>query len=501
MAFGFTPKHIKSVPLDGLTPEEFLVVAVEAAKQLKWNVLQITEHGFVGHTKLSLTSWNEEIIVNIEEASAQILSKCTGNQLFDWNKNKKNTEEFASVVAKQKKGFSAEELSQKYEELKQNFKSVAVKPFETHLTTKGKIRSFFDVFIPTQDYFITPILILLNIAIYILMVSTGVNFFFPELESMVDWGANFKAFTLGGEWWRLFTNFFLHFGLIHLLMNMYALFYIGLLLEPHLGKVRFLGTYLLAGLVASVASMWWYDNNIVSAGASGAIFGMYGVFLALLTTDAIDKSIRKSSFISILAFVGYNIFIGLNTQEGIDNAAHIGGLVSGLLMGYAWIPSLKNPGSEDLKNGTIGILSALVIFGTVIVYKNFPDQTDVFSKNDIEVYEREMQEFISMEQMALKIYDLPGGPLNPAALYQLKDIGIYYWIECINVIDKFEKLKLPRELKDRNILLKEYCNLRIKSYELMYAAILEGTDIYSSEIEHYNSKIEAIIISLVDNQE
>ena len=123
-------------------------------------------------------------------------------------------------------------------------------------------------------------------------------------------------------------------------MNMYALLYIGVLLEPILGRSRFISAYLLTGLTASITSLWWHDLTI-SAGASGAIFGMYGVFLAMLTTNVIEEAKRKALLTSIAIFVGYNLIYGL--KGGIDNAAHIGGLLGGLVIGYASILSLKKP--------------------------------------------------------------------------------------------------------------------------------------------------------------
>src|SRR5689334_12007874 len=92
---------------------------------------------------------------------------------------------------------------------------------------------------------------------------------------------------------RMITNVFVHIGILHLLFNMYGLYFVGRFLEPMLGKVRYITAYFCAGVIASLVSLYWHRNeNIVSAGASGAIFGMYGVFLALLTTHLIPKSVR-----------------------------------------------------------------------------------------------------------------------------------------------------------------------------------------------------------------
>jgi rhomboid protease GluP len=322
------------------------------------------------------------------------------------------------------------------------------------------------------------------------MAMSGVNILQPTSESLLNWGANFKPMTLDGEWWRLIANCFLHIGIFHLLMNMYALLYIGVLLEPHLGRTRFIVAYLLTGITASIASLWWNDLTI-SAGASGAIFGMYGVFLAMLTTNLIEKTARKALMMSIAVFVGYNLVYGV--KEGIDNAAHIGGLIGGLVIGYAFIPSLRKPEEEKLKFGTIGLLSIVILVFSFIVYKKLP--------NDIGIYDAKIKDFVSMEEMALEVFNLPSNTPNDKILYGIKDKGIHYWNENIKLLESFNDLELPVEIRTRNKLLKEYCELRIKSYELLYKAISEDTNQYHSQLENYNKLIETKVKELGAGQQ
>jgi rhomboid protease GluP len=103
--------------------------------------------------------------------------------------------------------------------------------------------------------------------------------------------------------------------------------------------------------------------------------------------------------------------------------------------------------------------------------------------------------------MALEVYNLPTNTPNDEILYGIKDRGIYYWNENIKLIDSFKDLDLPLEIRARNILLKEYCELRIKSYELLYKAISEDTDQYKSQIVDYEKKINAIINELGGEQQ
>jgi membrane associated rhomboid family serine protease len=216
------------------------------------------------------------------------------------------------------------------------------------------------LFIPRDGYFITPIVIDLNILVFIVMVVSGLGFLSFKPGDLLAWGGNFRPSTTNGEWWRLLTSIFLHGGLMHLLANMCGLLFAGIFLEPKLGKTRYSIVYLVTGLLASVTSLWWHDNT-VSVGASGAIFGLYGVFLAFLATKVFPKEFSKALLTSMLVFVGYNLLMGL--RGGIDNAAHLGGLVSGFVIGLILSPGLKRDQqyaafveeaqSETLENSTL----------------------------------------------------------------------------------------------------------------------------------------------------
>ena len=320
------------------------------------------------------------------------------------------------------------------------------------------------------------------------MVLFGVDFIAPTTDDLILWGANFRPITLEGAWWRLLTNCFLHIGLFHLLMNMYALMYIGILLEPHLGKFKFLSAYILAGFVASVTSLWWHDLT-VSAGASGAIFGMYGVFLILLTTDIIEDNARKTLLASIAIFVGYNLITGL--KGGIDNAAHIGGLISGFIIGYAYTFNLNEENEAHLKYKIIGALTLVFSFLSAIVCSGLT--------NDIAIYDAKMNDFNEMEKMALEIYSRVNYEPKEDLLYDIKDRGIYYWTENINLINEVDKLNLPSEIHQRNSKIKLYCELRIKSFELIYKAVAENTDKYKVQIQNYDVQIQSIMNELKEN--
>jgi rhomboid protease GluP len=170
------------------------------------------------------------------------------------------------------------------------------------------------------------------------MVASGVSFVQPTPLDLAKWGADFGPLTLDAhQWWRLFTSCFLHFGIIHIGFNMYVLYQIGPFIERAFGRARYLLIYFFAGLGGSLVSVWVHPMA-VGAGASGAIFGLYGAVFGFLlgnrrTLDpAVTQSIAKSAGI----FVLYNVAYGSITRT-TDLSAHFGGLVTGFVVGMLLI--------------------------------------------------------------------------------------------------------------------------------------------------------------------
>jgi len=345
-----------------------------------------------------------------------------------------------------------------------------------------KLIEFTSLLTPKQDFFMSPILIIFCVLVYVSMVASGVHFINPTPESLVLWGANFTTLTFQGEYWRLLSNCFLHIGFIHLLFNMYALLYIGLLLEPVIGKLKLGFAFILTGVGASLVSLIWHDL-IVSAGASGAIFGLYGVFIALLTTNIIDKENKGGILTSILIFVGYNLLLGL--RGGVDNAAHVGGLISGLILGFSLYPGLSYP-KEKVKALLIpGLLFVFILSCGFIVFKS--------PKKSV-IYDTQLAEFVKIEQEALSVYPQYITQANHDAIE--KD-GIPNWQKCKDIIHKLDDMPgFSDEIYDRNSLLLRYCDYRIASYKLIIQASEARTPLLFKKIEAYNNAIGYIMKKL-----
>ncbi len=186
---------------------------------------------------------------------------------------------------------------------------------------------------------VTYVIIGINLAVYLMMCVSGASWIEPSALDALRWGADFGPLTLSGEWWRLCTSMFVHFGIIHIGFNMWCLYDLGRALEFLMGRKAFAATYMASGLAGSIVSLWWHPMD-VGAGASGAIFGIAGTFAAyvFLKRVALSPQSIKRTRNSLAAFIIYNLAFGAAVGH-IDNSAHVGGLIAGAILG-AIVPPL-----------------------------------------------------------------------------------------------------------------------------------------------------------------
>jgi membrane associated rhomboid family serine protease/Tfp pilus assembly protein PilF len=202
----------------------------------------------------------------------------------------------------------------------------------------------------------------LNVVVFLAMVFSGVSPLEPTSQDLVRWGANFGPYTIGGQWWRLLSCVFVHIGIMHIALNMWCLWGLGRLAESIYDRWTFGAVYLITGVSASVASLAWNPVG-VSAGASGAIFGIAGALISsfYLGEFPLPKSVTSSLLKSVLKFAGYNLVLGAMLGH-TDNAAHVGGLVSGLVMGA--LISRVAPRREDvMRRIAVLLVGALLALG------------------------------------------------------------------------------------------------------------------------------------------
>jgi rhomboid protease GluP len=206
----------------------------------------------------------------------------------------------------------------------------------------------------------------INVAVFIAMTLSGVSMLDnPSGQDLVRWGANFGPLTVSGQWWRLLTCVFIHGGLLHIGFNMWCLWSLGRLAESVYGHWTFAGVYLISGLAASLASVIWNPVGL-SVGASGAIFGIAGALIAsfYLGEFSLPRAALSGTLRSVVVFVGYNLFFGAVIAR-TDNAAHIGGLLMGLLLG-ALIAKVAPGHDQVLRRTVILLVGILLVVGGVM---------------------------------------------------------------------------------------------------------------------------------------
>jgi rhomboid protease GluP len=181
---------------------------------------------------------------------------------------------------------------------------------------------------------------------------------------MVSLGANFGPLTRSGQPWRLVTSMFLHFGVVHLAMNMVCLYQVRFV-ERMLGRAPFLALYFVSGLVGGLASLATHPGA-VSAGASGAVFGMFGAFTAVMVVGRkrIDPGAWSRTMRSLGTFFALNLAIGLSARS-IDLAAHVGGLVAGFVGSFVLARTASPTARPLLRAFVLAGVGAGIVFGGV----------------------------------------------------------------------------------------------------------------------------------------
>ncbi len=217
-----------------------------------------------------------------------------------------------------------------------------------------------DVFKERTPY-VTYSLIAINIIIFLLMYVFGNGS--EDIITLLNFGALTKYHVMNGEFYRLITSAFLHIGFLHLFCNMYALYILGKNIEGYYGRAKFIFIYLISALVGSFVSIIFMDEYTVSAGASGAIFGLMGALLyfgynyRVTLNDAINRQ--------IIPVIIINLLFGFLSSD-VNNFAHIGGLIGGYFASLAVGVKYKSAKSEKI-NGAI-VLTLLFIF---LIYMSF----------------------------------------------------------------------------------------------------------------------------------
>ena len=220
-----------------------------------------------------------------------------------------------------------------------------------------RVEKIFAMKKPIITYLIMTVCIILFVCMYIFGDGS------THIRTLIDFGANAISYTKRGEYYRLFTSLFLHAGVVHLICNMYSLYVIGPQAESFYGKLKYLCLFVITGISGSLLSVAFSGNNALSVGASGAIFGLLGAILYFGYHYRVYLgNVLKNQIIPLIIL---NLIIGFSFS-GIDNFAHIGGLIGGIFAAMAvGVPDKSS--TSDKANGCM----LLLIYLTFLIYLAF----------------------------------------------------------------------------------------------------------------------------------
>lgn len=469
------PKQEQVFVLNNLDKETALAISYQALKDLNWDILFAGEEKILGQT---IKKWNAnplQVIVSYNGSELNVSSEMIKDEMLDiTGKNKKNITTFFSAFEAAKNNISADRIEANKAAIKE-LRSATILAAEQEQKDAEEIDKILNL--SGSNIYVTYGTIAINVLVFIWMVVNGAGLFEPNGYIHLRWGSDYAPLTLSGDWWRLVTNVFIHFGIIHLAMNMYCLYTVGVYLEPMLGKAKYTVAYLCTGVLASIVSLWWHNNPVNSAGASGAVFGMYGFFLALLTTSLIPKQMRQPLLQSIVIFVAYNLFFGL--KGGVDNAAHVGGLLSGFVIGYIYVYAIKREKQEQKLQWMI---PAVVILTSGITFSYLQqnkvgDEVRTAGLNagykDNDKYNNSLNEIVTIEDKA--VAPLSDTTLtDPELKNKIENTCLPLWKQAEDKLKQMQTYEVSASVQKKTIKLLEYIQLRKKELDVFNKMIETG---------------------------
>ncbi len=459
------PQHKQSLTLPSMDAETALAKSYQAMQQLDWAILFAVENTLVAATPKNWKTRGQQIVCTIEGDILLVKSVMVNNEVADITGiNKKNTTAFINAfeaVGNAGDAITVENNKAAIASLREATIQTAAREQEAAAAVDKAMN------LTGSNLYATYAIMAINILVFVLMAVNGAGIFEANGYVHMKWGSNFSPLTLSGDWWRLITCTFIHFGIIHLAMNMYCLYTVGVYLEPMLGKARYITAYLCTGLLASVISLWWHTDTVNSAGASGAVFGLYGLFFALLVSNLIPKAVRMALLQSIGIFIVFNLAFGM--KSGVDNAAHVGGLLSGFIIGLGYLFAI-NKEKEQQKVQWVLPLVIVISIVTAFAYleqHKLPstERAEILNAINAGVYE-DNDRFIAKLTKFDELNQLVDSTVNDNTisndqqLKQIKEIGLPKLAEATVVISSTKKMNISPASHKKAELLLQYIELR-----------------------------------------
>jgi membrane associated rhomboid family serine protease len=345
----------------------------------------------------------------------------------------------------------------------------------------------------TPAVFVTTALVVINGVIFGLMTARGVSPTRPDVDALIRWGAIYGPRISAGEWWRLLSAAFLHAGIVHIGMNMLALWSAGRTAERVYGQPAFVAVYLVSAVAASLASVIVHPTT-VSVGASGAIFGVYGSLIAfvVICRASLPSEVRSTLGWNLAGFVAYNFLFGLITPH-IDGVAHAAGLAAGVVTGAAMVRPLGSPTSGRVVRAiAVSAISALLLVAAarlVPVYDDWGARMTAWAQTSAKTDAR----------YAEGAAQLSARQLTPEQFADLIERDLIP--DLLNQRSAIDRLKLTAAQRQQEMKVLAYLTLKTDALRLSASALRTGDAAVAAEAEKKNEDAIAAMLAIAPNAE
>lgn len=357
---------------------------------------------------------------------------------------------------------------------------------KAEIDERGRARAFRGVMHGNGGTPLTTLLILANIALYVVTGMRGARWADFSPTTLIELGSNFGPLTTHGEWWRLASATFLHAGAMHLIVNMITLNDIGRLCERLYGKWRYAVIYLASGLCGSIASLWW-NPWVNSVGASGAVFGVMGAgFLYLADRrNGVPMSVMRAHLIVMGVFIVYALVSGFG-RDHVDNAAHVGGLIAGLCIGWALAQPLGGTGKARpvaMAVGLGGLLLAggMLLHATPRTYEAWETEKQFYA--DIEWFSRQEKSLLSATSSVIDRAQQRQVRQSEAAAELARIAAEWKRVQARLDGYRLDPVSKSRTLQEK---LLAYVSARSRGAAALHLAVVAAPDASRRHLDEYN---------------
>ena len=448
------------------------------AQELKWKVSHVSERGLVIHTPFSVRYGYRELVAEIsEQNSVRIYCVACKSQVKSYSAVEESLTQFVSC---------ANELKQQswYNNIPSiDAPSVSIKAkfHKNAFKEQNGIEQFLGLLSITKSYKVAPILVYVNMLIFLLMGIESGYFNQPFILQLIDWGGNYRPMTLDFGFWRLLSSVFVHVDVFHLLGNMIALLYVGSALEKQIGSKRLTMVYLICGVLASCTSLAYHPST-VAIGASGAIFGLYGLFLVLLLQKKVEKINKTGHLLIVSYFIVYHL-APTAEELPIDHAAHWGGAITGVVLGIIGVKIKKY--KMNLEHYVAHLLFALIVFSCTII----------FTPKDTMFYRRAVLKILNTNELADWLLK-DRGSISEYRIQERLQVIITHWEKGLEEAQQLVELELPETYHSNVSSWEKYCQLKLASYQLELYMLEHNTDVYKISLASKRDSADRLLYQM-----